>query len=473
MVMKFNPVTGRMEDDSLESLNDGQHLPMGNPNVTRMPSAHPPTPDMEEQEPSSLPPPNLMSLMADALKNKDEQLLVGRLGKSAQQLAQAASTNKIPLPSDAEIQAEAESGVDTVGKLAKLEKDTSEFASEQQMRDPNSDISKSMREYAKNKLNMKFKDNVNAAQLEKLGIKIVPPSTSASRFQQVARLNPETGSIELHKFDTVTGEISSTGNNIKGFKAELKEDKRTGDPFVFHGGDPKFNAPENILKEEKPTKVLKVTDFNPTTQKIIVEQRKVADKETKETKDILDAATVIRQELTSNKKDDDILRSIQTRLSTLAGNVGAKTEADVAGFGKRPAFLSSIYDSLTYTTTGNLSDGNRKFLLNYAKKLEDGTRTAFEDRLEVPSKRIQNDAGISKEQAYQLLGYESSRYNLNKKQGEQAPASKEVSSKEKTLTPEISSSSETIEMLTPNGKPIKVVKSKEQEALKRGLKYAK
>lgn len=340
---------------------------------------------------------------------------------------------------------------------------------ENEVNDPNSDISKVARERLKKAMpelkDQPGYDQLTAAQLEKLFGK-----PSQSKGMQQVKYQDESGNIRIGKWDPVAGLVKSADDAMAGFAQDLRIDPYTGEVIKnskASGGvnqqkitpSPKLSPsltssggkPGEVSTEEKEAQeAFQLRNkLNPHQRKSIDENNSAMLKDTQKNRDAITAAQSVRNLLNAPKEgklDQDILRAIQNQLSRGTGEVGAMTENDVAPFGGRATLLGKLDRWSKMNTTGQLPPEDRKILMQLSKVMEGSAQKGMQQQSRVYQQNITRDTGLPLNQSSKLLG---------------------VNAAAMVNPPEVEE--EKVKVLNRDGKPGSIPKSKLKDALAHGF----
>lgn len=300
--------------------------------------------------------------------------------------------------------------------LVKNQSDQYNLDYESEMNDPQSDISKFSREQAKAKLKTLGMneetaaqlDNMTAKQLEKLGLSA--PSRFAPKTPQQS--DYETNDGQPLSFDPLT---NSYLNILTGQKYTGPVRRKVIQQFIDpNTGQMKLRDRTNIMdvgpvstipqkvKEEMP---IARHDLNPKDKDLLDKTRDELNKDPryKNSQEAIDGADNALVLLKGNIQGGDLVRAIQTMLSKSAGNTGVLTEPDVQGFGGRQDVISRLGGMATLATQNKLTEGDRKFLTQYASAMQKAAKRNLLEATKVYESQLANDLAIKPNQSQGLL----------------------------------------------------------------------
>jgi hypothetical protein len=369
--------------------------------------------------------PGSQSKLYQAQQDRDSTYRNANLGESLGMIGQYLSRQDTNLASPM-AQRSRERADDSVKKQKELV--------ENEVNDPNSDISRVARERLK-KAMPELKDqagfeNLTAAQLEKMFGKPTKAATPIVR----SIFDPKTNTSSYQKYDEVTNSWIDTGK-AQAYAPSVVEDKKTlehkliqrqtGSPAVdIPGLEDKGIGPIKVVdptkegqnKEESPEDKLAREagelrlSLDPKQIEVVDKQNEAYLKDVSKNRDAISAAQGVRNILDAPKNGEmpkDILRSIQNQLARGSGEVGVTTENDVKPFAGGQDLTSRLKRWFSLNTVGQLPEEDRVFLKKYAEVMEKNARRGAEQQSRIYSQNISAATRLPLNQSAKLLGVDA------------------------------------------------------------------
>lgn len=359
-----------------------------------------------------------------------------------------------PLPTDTfnGLQKLAEEPVNSIQEEIKARPEIQKIYTEENLGDPNSEIS----ELARNIIGQKFPQlqdkivGMSAKELETLGFKIGNMFTSGGQYQYqmgppllqdgkpvATRFRRETGEVEA--LDPKTGQWMPA-NGERFFKSDVRENKATGGLVQISptGGVNELNLPGvSGSPTVKPGQPQRSSDeiygtLNPAQRDYLTDKvEPVMNKELTDFQGEQEAAKRIKVGLSlGDKLGADMIRAIQNSFARLNGEKGMMSESDVAGFKGRQGILSKVGSFLSMNAEDVISPEDRKFLLAFANEFEKESAKYMGGRAKKHISNIQRNTGLAPNDAAVILNLDSYMPGLSK--AALAPDAKKIRVRQKS-----------------------------------------
>lgn len=332
------------------------------------------------------------------LTQRQEQLRNLALIRASQQIGQAfvgGHTGNFKTDSSgvAALEKMANQPVEDYGLRQKAEKGDIGLKDDRGLRDPKSAVSQFYRGIAQQR-GLPVSDDLSAFDISQM---IKMQGRPSGRGQQIVRVfNKESGEVELHSFDPVTGQTMPL-NAVAGFAGQVRQDPRTGELInVQPGTGAKTGQITGPSAEKPPTKETPVAldkSYLTTKQNEALDTtREKFMSETQTTRESMQAADNINALIKYGKvAGADMIRAIQNQIARANGEKGAMSQADVEGFGGEQSIAGALQRWGTMKSFGELPDSDRKILIGLGNVMKQRAKEYYDKQTNFYSNNMYKD----------------------------------------------------------------------------------